>query len=358
MNVAIRADASHEIGTGHVMRCLTLADSLCRRGAAVSFLCREPPGNLCDQIEAAGFRMHRLSPAPTGEPPGDSLAAIRKHWRLDAELTCTALRDARATPDLLVVDHYALDERWERQLRPLARRMLIIDDLADRRHDCDVLVDPGLHDTPGTRYEALVPPNTRVFVGPAYALLRPEFDHAVPRLRASGVRRMLVFFGGADPSNEALKLVEALRILDSRAAPARIILGPINPHAAEIREAAAGLGRVEVLDTTTEMARLMTEADLGIGTCGGAAWERCCVGLPALVVISADNQRDDTRLLDALGAVRSLGDAGSMTVERWAAEIALIQADPAALQRMSSAAQSVMRGRKEAARALESALLH
>jgi UDP-2,4-diacetamido-2,4,6-trideoxy-beta-L-altropyranose hydrolase len=347
--VAIRADASAEIGTGHVMRCLTLAHTLRARGAAVMFICRQYTGHLCDEIKASGFAVHRL---PLIDMPREN------DWELDAAESRRALELIGQQVDLLVVDHYGLASSWERALRPLTRRILVIDDLADRAHDCDVLLDPNLHDSPETRYVGLVAAATRVFVGPQYALLRPEFDRVVPRRRACGLKHMLIFFGGADSSNEALKLVQALTVLAERAPRTVMVLGAINAHVQEVRRSALGLDRVRLIVTTTDMARLMDEADLAVGTCGGAAWERCLLGLPALVVVSAENQRDDARILHSLGAVRNLGDASEVSVDRWVAEIIALQQDPDALEAMSGAAATVMRGRERAVHEFESALAH
>jgi UDP-2,4-diacetamido-2,4,6-trideoxy-beta-L-altropyranose hydrolase len=338
------------------MRCLTLANMLRSRGAAVAFLCRELSGHLCDRVEADGFALHRL-PAPAATPTGAPLARSQIDWEIDAEQSRSALEHAGMCPDLLVVDHYGLGSSWEYALRPLSRRILVIDDLADRAHDCDILLDPNLHDSPTVRYVGLVATSTQVFVGPRYALLRPEFDLVAMRTRDSGLRRMLVFFGGADSSNEALKLVRALQVLGDRAPPTVIVLGSINQNVQEVRRAALGVDRIRLLVATDEMARLVDEADLGVGTCGGAAWERCLLGLPALVVVSAENQRDDARILHSLGAVRNLGDANDTSVTHWVGEIEALQKDSASLQAMSRAAAAVMAGRRQAVHEFESALV-
>lgn len=332
------------------MRCLTLANRMAGRGATVAFICREEAGHLCDQIEEAGFAVAPISSAPK--------LSGGVGWEQDAEESLGALSRLDIAPDLLVVDQYMLDERWERALRSRTRRILVIDDLANRAHDCDILLDPNLHDAPESRYARLVGEKTRVFIGPKYALLRPEFERFSPRTRDKGVGCLLIFFGGADPTNEALKLVQALRALGERAPRAVMVLGPINPHAEQIRRAALGLTGIELVGSTREMARLMAESDLALGTCGGAAWERCVLGLPALVVVSAENQRDDARILHSLGAVRNLGEASETSVSSWAAAISGMQNDPDALTAMSRAAQAVMRGRQQAVRDFESAVVH
>jgi UDP-2,4-diacetamido-2,4,6-trideoxy-beta-L-altropyranose hydrolase len=308
MRVAIRADASLRMGTGHVMRCLALADTLRGRGASVSFLCRQHDGHLCDLIESQGFAVSRL-------------AASDGSWQTDADQCCAEIGRMGTAVDLLIVDHYALDKLWEQALRPLVRRILVIDDLANRPHDCDLLLDQNLHDSPESRYLGLIGESTRRFIGPRYALLRPEFNINPARERDRGLHRLLVFLGGVDPTHEAGKVVEALRALGSEAPQTKLVLGPVNPDGAELREAARGIDALSVIGTTTSMASLICEADLGVGTCGVAAWERCILGLPALVVVNAENQRDDAQILHSLGATsvmrlpRAL-DVGSMSCVR------------------------------------------
>jgi UDP-2,4-diacetamido-2,4,6-trideoxy-beta-L-altropyranose hydrolase len=345
VNVAIRVDASLDIGTGHVMRCLALASRLRERGAQSLFLCGDTAGNLCDLIQELGFGAARL---PAYRLPAD--------WQRDADGTCSAIGSRGLVPDLLVVDHYGLDARWERALHPLVGRIFVIDDLANRFHDCDVLLDQNLHDFPDSRYLALVKPGTRVFVGPRFALMRSEFDNAAVRLRDQGLRRLLIFFGGTDPTNEAQKLISALRTLGTDSPDAMLVLGPVNPHAAGVERSAAGLTKIEIFKSTSRMAELMSEADLGVGTCGASAWERCSLGLPALVVVNAENQRDDARILHALGAVRNLGCSVDAKIDDWVAALRALQQDPMALLAMSRASAHVMQGREDAWQELEATL--
>lgn len=162
MNIAVRTDASVQLGSGHVMRCLTLADRLRRRGATVVFVCREGGGSLCDFIASMNYVIHRL-------PAQDCLET-----KLDAERTMIALRQD-APIDWLVVDHYGLDRQWETALRAIARRIMVVDDLADRQHDCDVLLDQNYSTDGETRYQNLVPASCRCLLGPRYALLCQKY---------------------------------------------------------------------------------------------------------------------------------------------------------------------------------------
>lgn len=355
MRVVIRADASVRIGTGHVMRCMALAARMRKRGADVTFVCREEAGNLVDAIAAYGFGTVRL---PRSEQSGRTDGSDETTWgEEDAALMRRYLASRRGRADVVLVDHYMVGEHWEREMRSLARRVVVIDDLGNRRHDCDVLVDPNLHDSPETRYTGLVPAGSRVFVGPRYAPLREEFEAISPHVRTSGLRRLLVFMGGSDPPGEGVKVARALRAFEGKEPETIMIAGPINPRIAEIRLAAEGVPSLTVIESTNDMARLIEWADVGVGACGVAAWERCALGLPSLVAIIAANQRDDSRILHAIGAVRNLGDSSDTTVERWVEAIADLQRSPAEVQRMSIAAATVMEGWREAHRELERACL-
>lgn len=356
MRVVVRADASVRIGTGHVMRCVALAARMRQRGASVKIVCREEQGNLLEAVAAQGFETVRL---PGAESRAHLSGPLGAHGisEEDAALTRGHLASRGERADVLVVDHYMLGEQWEREMRPYAGQIVVIDDLGNRRHDCDVLIDPNLHDSPQTRYAGLVPGGSRVFVGPQYAPLREEFDAVSPHVRASGLRRMLVFIGGSDPPGEVGKIVRALRELGGKAPETILIAGPINPRSAEIRLAAERVPSLTVIESTSEMARLIAWADVGAGTCGVAAWERCALGLPSLVVITAANQRDDARILHTIGAVRNLGDSSESTMERWMEAIGHLQTRPAEVQRMSIAAATVMEGWREARRELEQACL-
>ncbi len=349
MRVLIRADATQESGSGHVMRCAALAQRLRRAGAQADFVCAPLPGRLHDWLLRQSYGVHLLDPLDSGAPEG---------WRKDAQQTAQLAR-ALGAVDLLVVDHYGLDRRWETAMRPLVRRILAIDDLADRDHDCDIVLDQNLHRDAPVRYLNRVPVSTRRFVGPGYALLREEFDDpALLRARNGALRQLLVFFGGTDPGNQSLKLVEALRGMGTLAPQTTLVLGPAHGHPAVVRALASGLTGLTVLDATDNMSAHMAQADLAIGTCGVAAWERCALGLPSLIVVTAENQREDAQMLHAMGAVRNLGDAADVQVSDWIDALQSLRTAPHRLQAMSVAAAQVMHGRSAALAEFENTLLN
>jgi UDP-2,4-diacetamido-2,4,6-trideoxy-beta-L-altropyranose hydrolase len=345
MIALIRADATLEIGTGHVMRCAALGMRLRDRGALVHLVCVGLPGRLANWLRDQGFGLTVLPAAEVTD------------WRADLAATKKVVEEIGAV-DLLIVDHYRLELEWERGMRPHVRRILAIDDLADREHDCDLLLDQNLHDHAETRYGNLLPKSAIQFLGPRYALLRTEFDApGLERVRAGHIRRLLVFFGGTDPGNQTAKVIDALRRLGKRAPASTFVLGPAYPDRQAIHQSVASLPNVTVLDVTDQMSRLMAEADLAIGTCGIAAWERCVLGLPSLVVVTAENQREDAEILHRLGALENLGEALDVSAEDWAKALERAIEQPDRMQAMGRSAQNVMLGREAAIAELDRVLI-
>lgn len=292
MNVAFRVDASIEIGTGHFMRCLTLATGLKQRGAQVRLVSRHMPEYLRDMVRAKGLDFSPLKGNSSRETAEEGAYA---HWlgvsqAQDASDTLQALSDQLW--DWVVVDHYALDTRWETALREAVRRVLVIDDIADRQHNCDILLDQNFYEDMDARYVNKVPANCLALLGPRYALLREEFRHFRTKVtpRMGLVKRVLVFFGGVDAGNYTARTIEALANIGNRDLHVDVVIGAQHPYRGQIESACMDHGYMCHVQTD-RMAELMASADLAVGAGGSANWERCSVGLPALVFILADNQR-------------------------------------------------------------------
>lgn len=297
-HIAFRTDASSQIGTGHFMRCLTLADGLIRRGAKIRFVSRGLPVHLCNMLEQRSIDLTSLPITTEDKTAGD---LQHSHW-----LNCSQEQDAQATQealsdrhwDWLIVDHYALDARWEGKLRGRARHIMVIDDLADRQHDCDMLLDQNIYIEMQTRYSGMVPSGCALLLGPRYALLREEFRtlRKCTRPRSGPVRNILVFFGGVDADNCTGQVIALLSEANLPGIRVDVVIGAQHPHAEQIKDACAVLGYGCHVQTN-RMAELMAASDLAIGAGGGSTWERCCLGLPSLVFCTADNQRQ--QLADA-----------------------------------------------------------
>jgi len=291
MKVAFRVDASSQIGTGHFMRCLTLADELRQRGTQIRFISRHLPDHLRDMLTAKGVEFMPLNACPNASIVDDLAHA---HWlgtsqHTDAQDSAQALSDQPW--DWLVVDHYALDARWESALRPTAKNILVIDDIADRQHDCDMLLDQNFYAGIDTRYTGKVPEHCRLLLGPRYALLRDEFrqlrDQVKPR--TGPVKRILVFFGGVDADNYTGRAIEALADIGIEGLHVDVVIGAQHPHREQI-ESACAKHQFDCHVQTNRMAELMAAADLAIGAGGSTTWERCCLGLPTLTFCTAENQ--------------------------------------------------------------------
>lgn len=328
--IAFRVDASLEIGTGHVMRCLTLANALREHGAECYFLCREHKGHLIEQIEIQGFQVFRLNYIRQTEIKKFVLTedfALPYHahwlgapWQTDAGACRSIFEDH--VPDWLVVDHYALDARWEEDVCPAKTRLLVIDDLADREHLADLLLDQNLGREAGD-YTALVPTYCHCLIGPEFAVLRPEFAQwrevsLARRRKQPRFKRLLVSLGGVDKNNVTGQVLKALKQCDlPDGCEISVIMGATMPWLNEVKVQASALPwPTEVVVNVSDMARRMSEADLAIGAAGSTSWERCCLGLPTLLLVLADNQRAIAEALNGAGAAVFLDSVNTSDLSR------------------------------------------
>lgn len=307
MNIVIRTDASIEIGTGHVMRCLTLAKQLKRHGGKVTFISRSLEGNSISYLLDQGMLVNILP--SIGENESD-MHWMKKNWEKDAKETGAIIKEMDNGVDLIIVDHYGLGSGWESTLRGFTKYIMAIDDLADRLHDCDLLLDQNYYLNAEERYAVLVPGHCVQMLGPNYVLLREEFLQAVnePRVRTGEINNILVFFGGTDPTGETIKTLEAFQELTIPEIEINVVVGESNPKRYEIEQMCKGMSNVKFYCQVSNMADLMWKADLAIGAGGSTTWERCLLGLPTIVVIIADNQREVTQAVAKHGSVIYLGE--------------------------------------------------
>ncbi|NMZ44365.1 UDP-2,4-diacetamido-2,4,6-trideoxy-beta-L-altropyranose hydrolase [Pseudomonas oryzihabitans] len=333
MRILIRCDASTSLGSGHVMRCLTLADVLAAAGCQVHFACRSGPGDLQALIAARGHEVHALL---VPDPRRDMEAALP--WQDDIEALWSVL-PAQLDFAWCVVDHYGLGHEWETAVRLRARRVLAIDDLDTRRHAVDLLLDQNLT---AQRRTITLPDTARLLAGPRFALLRPAF--ARPRAECWGpIRRVLVSFGGVDAAGETLKVLTALA--DFAEFQVDVVAGPANPHWVELVERCQGHPAWRLWQHVEDFAGLLREADLAIGAGGGTAWERACLGVPSLCVSLAPNQRANAEALAAGGAHLYLGEAAQVSVAVYRAAVQTLQASPGLRQSLAARGRALVDGR-------------
>lgn len=313
MHVVFRTDASSLIGTGHLMRCLTFAKILSEQASSVSFICREYDGHIYDLVEKQGFVVYKLhtniSNLNKNNPNscGESLSSMS--WRDDANQTIAAINAMAIKPDWLIVDHYDFDENWENALKDSTENIMVIDDLADRSHNCDLLLDQNFYMNMESRYERLVPVRCQKFLGPQYLLLRNEFEIALKKQenRTGTVERIIMFFGGSDTSHVTLKALEALSFLKNNTFKVDVVVGQSNTDQKKIKSLIESMPAVTFHCQINNMAELMIQADLAVIAAGGSTWEACYLSLPTITIMTADNQFEAISSLGKEGVLWNLG---------------------------------------------------
>ena len=307
MKVIFRVDASLQMGTGHVMRCLTLAAALKDNGANIEFICRKHEGSLIDKIRLNGFKVHELEAL---EEVDDKLT--HSHWlgatqQQDTD-DCIEILKAEKI-NWLIIDHYALDEQWQKRLKPYYKKLMVVDDLADRKHECDILLDQNFGRS-HQDYKELVPKSAKLLMGSEYALLRPEFEkyrqYSLDRRKDEKLKKLLINMGGADPDNITGKVIERLQIAKlPKDVEITIVMGKTAPHLSNVITSVSKLPyRSEVKVDVDNMAELMANADIAIGASGATTWERCCLGLPTIQLITAYNQEFIAQKLNKINAIK------------------------------------------------------
>lgn len=334
------------------MRCLTLANALREQGATCRFICREHPGNLFERIRECRFELFALPKDKDIHEltlQKDDIALshgswLGTDWKTDASETVAAIGDAQ--PDWLIVDHYAIDHRWHSQLRSVCKRIMVIDDLADRNHDCDLLLDQNLVENWQDRYAARVPENCCCLLGPDYALLQPQYSELHPRIppRIGPVQRIFVYFGGADHQNLTGRAIDAFISLGRQDIALDVVIHPDGGHAETIREQVRGHSNIVLHENLPSLAPLMVQADLAIGAGGATSWERCCLGLPSIVITLAENQQPIALELDRLGFVRWIGNQQNVTSPHIAEAIQKILENSEQIQGWSKRCRGLLNG--------------
>lgn len=328
----IRADASVLIGSGHIMRCLSLANALKASGVHCVFIARHIPNSLADKLKASGHDVVVLE--GDNLPPADAAQGQYGEWlgtneATDAETCLTALLPfvaERGAPDLVICDHYGLSAKWETCIgQSLSAPIAVIDDLSDREHDCKWLIDTTYGKTPAD-YEGLIPPNCQFMVGSDYALLRPEFAERRPKALArrdaafeaeERVGNVLISMGGMDKDNVSKLMLQAIEVLPNRPDfETHVLVGPNCPHLKALRNFAQTLPfDVIIHGGVNDVTPLFMAADICIGAAGSSTWERCCLGLPTINIVIADNQKTIARQMSGRGALVDAGPFQTLDVK-------------------------------------------
>lgn len=272
-------EASLKIGAGHAMRACVLADALIAKGWICKVVTSEETYKFISSLE----RFERVEP----------------NEFYDAPIKCS----------LLVIDNYDLGFEYETHFRPYAEKILVIDDLANRKHDCDILLDQTLG-RDANDYKSLVPKQCKILVSYNYILIRNELVEMRPRSlekrrNTTGINRILVSMGGSDPKNHTITALEMIKKSGFKGT-IDVVLGFASEHMGSVKTFVETLANDVKIHSKADMARLLYQADIALGAAGGSVWERCCLGLPQVLILTADNQKSNFQTLEKLGISSSL----------------------------------------------------
>lgn len=292
MRIAIRVDASAEIGTGHVRRSLSLAKGLRDQGAEVRFIVRALGIDSASLIEREGFADTAVLSPPAGAFVVDSQVPHSAWARVNADqdVADTSAALAGFAPDWVILDSYAFDAKWHRGVaHALGCRIAVIDDLADRSLAADCVIDHNFHPDHAAKFGSMLRKGTTLLSGPAYAMIDPSYAAASRHVLNDEVRSVGVFMGGIDARKDSLAVLEALAEAGWHG-PIEVVSTSHNPAIGELETAVGSYSNAKLLRDLPDLAAFFTRHDLQVGAGGGAIWERCCIGPPTIALVCAENQ--------------------------------------------------------------------
>jgi len=294
--IFIRVDSSTKIGYGHLIRCLALADTL-KKSFKINFICTNLNGNLISQICKKKFEVFRFN-----------TKSQRINVKKDAEKTISIIKKHRNKKSLLILDSYILSQEWENRVKPYVKRLIVIDDLMDRKHSCDLIIDQNLHTQMNSLYTKSVPKNCIKLLGPDYAILRNQFiaQRKYAKIRSLPIKNILVSFGGTDNENHTLHALTSLKKLNSDV-NVNVVTGTANIGKKIIKNFCKKNFNYNYFEQVENMVKLMQVADLCIGSSGTTTWERCCVGLPAIAIVTSNDQKDIASAVSKNKCIINLG---------------------------------------------------
>lgn len=336
MKILIRVDSSNQIGSGHVFRCLSLADALIDFDCHCQFVCRESIGSLVPLIKQRGYPVLVIAnPEVAAEEYAQLSQSRNGPWLMtpdqqefDVNQTINAVGDQRF--DWVIVDHYQLDQIWQRKVRSIGKRVMVIDDLADRHHDCDLLLDQNLVARYQTRYSDKVSVTCGKLLGPEFVILNQDYRTAKNQVRPRKppVSRVLIYFGGADKTNLTGMAIQAFQHLNRPDIWLDVVVHCNSPWYQQNKKMIDDHKNIGFHHSLPSLASLMLQADIAIGAAGATSWERCCLGLPSIVIAMADNQLPIAEELHRRRLIQWIGHRDTVTINDLAVAMTQVIDDP------------------------------
>tara|TARA_Y100000590_G_scaffold43848_1_gene46700 strand:+ start:22807 stop:23871 length:1065 start_codon:yes stop_codon:yes gene_type:complete len=309
-NLFVLVDASTKIGSGHIFRCLTLSQELKTIFSKIIFLTSDDSKAIIENIKPNDIQTIHIS----------SFKNLKlQDYTHEFETIKKILLDYSQDENFLLIDHYDIDSNFELMLKNLFLRIFVIDDLANRKHSCDLLIDHGYYKDLDNRYNKFVTKNTTKLLGPKYMIIRPEFRNISKKNleRQTTLKKILITFGSVDESNECEKALDALCSLNEKKFEINVIAGTYNKNFSNLIKKYKKYENINIFQYVKNLEILMSNSDLCIGAGGTTNLERCCVGIPSIVTIVAENQKEGINFLGESGNVINLGLAEYVTTETY-----------------------------------------
>jgi UDP-2,4-diacetamido-2,4,6-trideoxy-beta-L-altropyranose hydrolase len=311
MIVIFRVDTSAQIGRGHITRCVTLAIALKEKGAEIVFICRKNPEFPYKLFKDKDFNLSLL-PAYTNKLI-DKESWLGVEELVDAEQTVEKIGTIK--PDWLIVDHYGIGYEWESLLKEHVKKLFVIDDYVSRKHNCDLFLNQNhLDDISNELNENILSENTTKLLGPQYVLLDKIYCEHKFSKSINNSKRILLYLG-TDPDNITGQILTRLLQPEFSDLKIDIVLGGCNPFENEIRKQAESNPLIYIHDVLPDLCQLMKQADLSIGAGGATTWERMFMGVPSLIICTADNQLLTCEALYKEGLIEYAGHVNDIDIE-------------------------------------------
>jgi UDP-2,4-diacetamido-2,4,6-trideoxy-beta-L-altropyranose hydrolase len=334
-NLIIRADASTQTGTGHIMRCIALAQAWQERGGHVIFLSHCKNDKLRHRIIHEGSHFEPIhKPYPD---PSDLDQTIRK---------LSSTKKDRSSDVWLILDGYHFHPDYQKNIVESGHKLLVIDDYNHHPHyHAHILLNQNIH-APELKYSCNI--DTVKLLGTKYILLRKEFLNYINWKRAipEKANKVLVTLGGGDPDNVTLKVINALNRINESNLNVKVVIGPANPNVESLKkELVFSKFSYEILNFAKNMPELMTWANVAISAGGSTCWELCYFGVPFIVIILAKNQWDIGNGLDGVGAAKCLGWHEDISSANISQSLLDLLNNDTKLESMSRRSQDLLDGR-------------
>ena len=284
LNIIFRVDSSNIIGTGHICRCLNLANSI--ENANIEFICKNFNNNSSNILKNK-YKVHLIKSQ-------NNINLNINTWLgesqfEDAKKTIEIIKNKNI--DWLFIDHYNINKEWEDYLKPHVKKIFVIDDYTNRHHNCDILLNQQIENDKIN----IIPNTCKLLLGRKYILIKEKYlKISQEKQYPTKLKRINIFMGGGDPSNETLKIIKICYNLNNKLNNPfifDIVVGSSNKNKEIIKKYCKNKKEFNFYYNIDFMEKLLLNTDLAIGACGGTSYERCIMKVPTLVICIAENQK-------------------------------------------------------------------